>query len=51
MVEYLFSTFYAITGSTLNDAIDLKYPNEKERFERVAGCHQEETFGEKLEKI
>ncbi|MHA1782038.1 MAG: hypothetical protein ACTSUL_01280, partial [Promethearchaeota archaeon] len=29
--------FYAITGNTLNDFIDMKDPNEKETLERVAG--------------
>ena len=29
--------FYAITGNTLNDVIDMKDPNEKETLERVEG--------------
>ena len=36
--------FYAITGNTLNDAIDMKDPNEKETLERVAGFHRKEIL-------
>ena len=36
--------FYAITGNTLNDAIDMKYPNEKETLERVEGFHRKEII-------
>lgn len=34
--------FYAITGNTLNDAIDMKDPNEKETLERVKGYSRKE---------
>ena len=33
--------FYAITGNTLNDVIDMKDPNEKETLERVEGYQTE----------
>ncbi|MFX1405412.1 MAG: hypothetical protein ACFFC9_00625 [Promethearchaeota archaeon] len=36
--------FYAITGNTLNDLIDMKDPNEKETLERVAGYQRKEIF-------
>jgi len=36
--------FYAITGNTLNDVIDMKDPNEKETLERVAGYHWKEIL-------
>ena len=36
--------FYAITGNTLNDAIDMKDPEEKETLERVAGFHRKEIL-------
>jgi len=36
--------FYAITGNTLNDVIDMKDPNEKETLERVAGYHRKEIL-------
>ncbi|HDZ17538.1 MAG TPA: hypothetical protein ENI29_08795 [bacterium] len=36
--------FYAITGNTLNDAIDMKDPREKETLERVAGFHRKEIL-------
>ena len=36
--------FYAITGNTLNDAIDMKDPKEKETLERVAGFHRKEIL-------
>jgi len=36
--------FYAITGNTLNDVIDMKDPNEKETLERVAGYQKKEIF-------
>lgn len=34
--------FYAITGNTLNDVIDMKDPNEKETLERVKGYTRRE---------
>jgi len=34
--------FYAITGNTLNDVIDMKDPNEKETMERVKGYTRRE---------
>jgi hypothetical protein len=34
--------FYAITGNTLNDVIDMKDPNEKETLERVEGYSRKE---------
>ncbi|MFX1277123.1 MAG: hypothetical protein ACFFBP_03435 [Promethearchaeota archaeon] len=34
--------FYAITGNTLNDMIDMKDPNEKETLERVKGYGRKE---------
>jgi len=37
-------SFYAITGNTLNDAIDMKDPREKETLERVAGFHRKEIL-------
>ncbi len=36
--------FYAITGNTLNDVIDMKDPNEKETLERVQGYRRKEIF-------
>ncbi len=36
--------FYAITGNTLNDAIDMKDPNEKETLERVKGYNKKEIL-------
>ena len=36
--------FYAITGNTLNDVIDMKDPDEKETFERVEGYGRKEIF-------
>ena len=36
--------FYAITGNTLNDAIDMKDAREKETLERVAGFHRKEIL-------
>ena len=36
--------FYAITGNTLNDVIDMTDPNEKETLERVEGYHQKEIL-------
>jgi hypothetical protein len=36
--------FYAITGNTLNDFIDMKDPNEKETLERVMGYSRKEIF-------
>ena len=36
--------FYAITGNTLNDAIDMRDPREKETLERVAGFHRKEIL-------
>lgn len=36
--------FYAITGNTLNDVIDMKNPNEKETLERVAGYQHKEIL-------
>lgn len=35
-------TFYAITGNTLNDVIDMKDPNEMETLERVKGYGRKE---------
>ena len=35
-------SFYAITGNTLNDVIDMKDPNEKETLERVKGYGRKE---------
>jgi len=37
-------SFYAITGNTLNDVIDMKDPNEKETLERVAGYQRKEIM-------
>ena len=34
--------FYAITGNTINDVIDMKDPNEKETLERVEGYGRKE---------
>ncbi|MFW9947947.1 MAG: UbiA family prenyltransferase [Candidatus Odinarchaeota archaeon] len=34
--------FYAITGNTLNDVIDMKDPNEKETLERIEGYGRKE---------
>jgi len=34
--------FYAITGNTLNDVIDMKDPNETETLERVKGYNRKE---------
>ncbi|MFX1390896.1 MAG: hypothetical protein ACFE9Z_12600 [Promethearchaeota archaeon] len=36
--------FYAITGNTLNDAIDMKDPSEKETLERVKGYTRKEIL-------
>lgn len=36
--------FYGITGNTLNDAIDMKDPTEKETLERVKGYHRKEIL-------
>ncbi|TFF86839.1 MAG: hypothetical protein EU517_00030 [Promethearchaeota archaeon] len=36
--------FYAITGNTLNDAIDMKDPSEKETLERVKGYQRKEIL-------
>ncbi len=36
--------FYAITGNTLNDAIDMKDPNEKETLKRVKGYNRKEIL-------
>ncbi len=36
--------FYAITGNTLNDVIDMKDPNEKETLERVKGYSRKEIL-------
>ncbi|GAI66590.1 unnamed protein product, partial [marine sediment metagenome] len=36
--------FYAITGNTLNDVIDMEDPNEKETLERVQGYRRKEIF-------
>ena len=36
--------FYAITGNTLNDVIDMTDPNEKETLERVEGYGRKEIF-------
>jgi hypothetical protein len=35
-------SFYAITGNTLNDVIDMKNPNEKETLKRVKGYGRKE---------
>jgi hypothetical protein len=35
---------YAITGNTLNDAIDMRNPDEKETIERVKGFHWKEIL-------
>jgi hypothetical protein len=37
-------SFYAITGNTLNDAIDMMDPNEKETLERVRGYQRKEIL-------
>ncbi len=37
-------SFYAITGNTLNDVIDMKDPNEKETLERVKGYARKEIL-------
>jgi hypothetical protein len=37
-------TFYAITGNTLNDVIDMTDPNEKETLERVKGYSRKEIL-------
>jgi len=36
--------FYAITGNTLNDVIDMKDPEEKETLDRVKGYSRKEIF-------
>ena len=36
--------FYAITGNTLNDVIDMKDPSEKETIERVKGYSRKEIL-------
>ncbi|MFX1427400.1 MAG: UbiA family prenyltransferase [Promethearchaeota archaeon] len=36
--------FYAITGNTLNDVIDMRDPNEKETLERVEGYSRKEIL-------
>ena len=36
--------FYAITGNTLNDVIDMKDPNEKETLKRVQGYNRKEIL-------
>ncbi len=36
--------FYAITGNTLNDVIDMKDPSEKETIERVEGFSRKEIL-------
>ena len=36
--------FYAITGNTLNDVIDMKDPDEKETLERVRGYSRKEIL-------
>jgi 4-hydroxybenzoate polyprenyltransferase len=36
--------FYAITGNTLNDIIDMRDPNEKETLERVKGYSRKEIL-------
>ncbi|MBY9012557.1 MAG: hypothetical protein KGD70_09310 [Candidatus Lokiarchaeota archaeon] len=36
--------FYAITGNTLNDVIDMKDPNEKETLKRVEGYSRKEVL-------
>jgi hypothetical protein len=36
--------FYAITGNTINDAIDMRDPNEKETIERTQGFHWKEIM-------
>ena len=35
---------YAITGNTINDAIDMRDPNENDTLERVKGYHWKEIF-------
>jgi hypothetical protein len=37
-------SFYAITGNTLNDIIDMKNPDEKETLERVQGYSRKEIL-------
>jgi len=37
-------SFYAITGNTLNDAIDMNDPTEKETLERVEGYQKKEIL-------
>ena len=37
-------SFYAITGNTLNDVIDMKDPNEKETLKRVQGYGRKEIL-------
>jgi hypothetical protein len=37
-------SFYAITGNTLNDAIDMNNPTEKETLERVKGYQRKEIL-------
>lgn len=37
-------SFYAITGNTLNDVIDMNDPNEKETLERVKGYGRKEIL-------
>lgn len=36
--------FYAMTGNTLNDAIDMKDPSEKDTLERTKGFHRKEIL-------
>ena len=36
--------FYAITGNTLNDVIDMADPNEEETLERVKGYSRKEIL-------
>ncbi|MFW9785110.1 MAG: UbiA family prenyltransferase [Candidatus Heimdallarchaeota archaeon] len=36
--------FYAITGNTLNDVIDMKNPKEKETLERIKGYQRKEIL-------
>ncbi|TFG24875.1 MAG: hypothetical protein EU533_01680 [Promethearchaeota archaeon] len=36
--------FYAITGNTLNDVIDMKNPAEKETLDRIKGYSRKEIF-------
>ena len=36
--------FYAITGNTLNDVIDMKDPDEKETLKRVEGYRSKEII-------